>query len=140
MARENVEEFEGPEGLRKYHEAVLKVQGGTISPGGASLTLHVSRQFVHQLVDAGRLRAWVYLEKPNLLQRVVEGSSEKRVAYMEVAAADVVKYGLRSGRFKEYRDWPHPAMITEDLFRRLQAEVEQEPRERRRKNLTAVKE
>lgn len=78
--------FEGLEELEAFNECVRNVEGGTISPGGGAILLATSRQRIHQLIEAGTVRAWRYFHSPRARPEI------------EVSVRDLVRHGIARGR------------------------------------------
>lgn len=73
--------YQGREKANDYHAAVMAVEEGTISPGGAADRLGCSRQYVHKLINLGKLETWVYYERRGT-----------RATGIDIAYRDVLKY------------------------------------------------
>lgn len=56
------------------------------SPGGVAALLNVSRQRVHELFEAGKLRAWVIHERMEGISGYLPGG---RASYIYISADDV---------------------------------------------------
>lgn len=67
-------------GRERFQEYLAAVQAAapTVSPGGVADRLRITRQYAHDLIDAGRFEAYVFCDR--------EGA---RSSYIEVCVRDV---------------------------------------------------
>ncbi len=89
--------YTGANEYQRFKEDTAKAmaEGDVLmSPGGAAAVVGVSRQRLHQLAQDGVIQAWVYHEE----RRRLLGPSKKELTYMDVSMADVLRWGLRTGR------------------------------------------
>lgn len=99
---EMVTEFRGRAKWREFLE-VMRVaddQGGTISPGGASQMLGITRQRVHEVVnERPDVRAWAYYSE-----------RDRTARNFEISVPDLLKWAVRVGRIRSEEDlgldWP----------------------------------
>jgi hypothetical protein len=87
VARAAAHIYIGRDRFDDYTEAVRQVPGGTMSPGGAALRMHVTRQYVHYLMKEGKLEFWLW--------RPGEG---RRAHYCEIAIRDVDAFIASHGK------------------------------------------
>lgn len=83
-------EFRGRERWREYLERLEQAddEGGTLSPGGASRLLKVSRQRVNTLVETNPgIRAWAYYE-----------DWSRHVVSLEISVPDLCAWLVQQGR------------------------------------------
>ena len=98
-----VMEFSGRDQFGECLEALQKAdaEGGTLSPGGASMLLGVSRQRVLALVEThDDIRAWLYYERWG-----------KQAHLYEISVPDLIRWAVRAGQFRSEEDlglqWKH---------------------------------
>ena len=88
-----VERIHGYEKRKLFDELLAEVEGGVISPGGASRILGVTRQAVLKLIDGPHVRAWAYYY-----------DFGPQADYVEISVRDLVRYGVRTGRIAKVED------------------------------------
>ena len=77
-----------PDDFRKFLEALLKVEGGTISRTEAAQLLGCSRQRIHQIVRSGEVECWQFHG----------GYLLPTMMYSELSVLDLLAYARRIGR------------------------------------------
>lgn len=99
--------------LRTVEEA--NEQDGTISPGGASRLLRVSRQRVYQIVQENQdVRAWAFFDP----------WSTRQAEVYEIAVRDLLQWAVRIGRMASVEDLGWRTPRTEQLLSEvLQADL-----------------
>lgn len=93
---------------QQYFSDLLQVEGGTISPGGAAQMLGVTRQRASQLPESQEIRAWAYYPE-----------FSRHAALLEISVRDILAYGIRIGRFKEFTDVGLGFPALQEEFERL---------------------
>jgi hypothetical protein len=119
-----MEIFEGRDALIEMADACRNIEGGTVSPGGASAILGVSRQMIHKLVEKGELRCWAIREMPYWTVALIEMDFSKRIVYMSISVHDVVRYGIRVGRLQKKSDMRLGINMSDEEFENLREEVD----------------
>jgi hypothetical protein len=100
------QEFIGRDQKATFFDSLKVIPGGGISPGGAALMLGVTRQMVGLLIYQNpEVRAWIY--RDYLGQQAV---------YIEISVTDLLRYGVKQGRFQVGDKLPYVGVLTaEDL-------------------------
>jgi hypothetical protein len=107
-------DFHGREQFKDFLHTVERVQGNTISPGGAAILLGYTRQRVHQLISEGVVRSWRYFESYR----------DKRPSYEEVSLRDLILHALRLDKVRSVEDLGMQAPVITEEFQRCKAALD----------------
>lgn len=89
MGTKTIHKYVGRDQFSTYMRDVVGCPGGTISPGGASSMLRVSRQRIHDLLASRKFETWIFYER-------LKG----RAAYIEIKVNDLLAYALHAAKIK----------------------------------------
>ena len=93
--------FIGRDRFQEFMRQVSDIEGAACSPGKAASELGVSRQYIAKLVKQGKLRAWIYYDKPG----------QKRADYVYIPFRDIQDFAKKHGRGQ-----PEDFQETTDVF------------------------
>lgn len=88
IGKQTVWKFGSVEAFHQYADSHPEARN-SVSPGGAAVRLGVGRQRVYDLIEAGRLRAWMVYDCEVCGCYDVPGN---RASYVYVSASDVEAY------------------------------------------------
>lgn len=120
-----VYKYVGSQQMGKFLDDVRSVADNDImvSPAGAAALLGLSRQRIHQILDEREdVRAWAFYEQHRRLLR-----TELKQAYMYLSVADLLRYGLRTGRIETSEDLGLALVGVEELLDNVKAELVESP-------------